>query len=1039
MAAAKDMPVLDPTSPQFSHPEPEPISARLDLRFVLLLACFFLSGLAGLIYQTAWTQQFALVFGTSELALVTVLAGYMAGLALGAAVAGRLAHRIERPLLVYAILELGIGVTALLVPVMIGLANRLQVVLLGGHELPTSAGSVASGVFYLFSSFAILLVPTALMGATLPLLARFAVRRTEEIGPRVGVLYTANTAGAAAGTLLAAYALLPRMGLGYTILIAAGLNILVFALAALLARGHTTEPAEKPTTKTAQGRGVPWILPLILLSGAVSFTWEILWTRLLSFLLGGSVYAFATMLATFLVGLSLGSAVASRLASSRKRAEAWFAAAQIGIAGLSLAAFSLVDRLPGFVKSLASDNGGFLAWDAVLCGAVLLPGAIAIGATFPLAVRILARDAEDAAEASARVFAWNTVGTITGALAAGYLVLPALRFAGAASAAAALSLALAATAALLARPRRRALAAAAIAGLVAVAVVRPATPWRMLRHSPISSAEMQGDAVFYAFGRSATVLLLEIPSGWRLTTNGLPESSIDANWGRPGRYVVARWLSLLALASRPETRSLLVVGLGAGVTVEEVPPSVEEIHVVELEPEVVRANRLLADRRRSDPLADPRLSLHIGDARGALRLTEREFDAIVSQPSHPWTSGASHLFTREFFTQVREHLTPGGVFVQWMGLPFVDEQLLRSFVATATEVFDHVELYQPLGGGLLVLASGQPLELAATAAETIAIAPIELMRIGIRHPEDLLAARVLDAEGARRLAQTAAAGPSTDSRNLFRMGSPRVLSNPLGAAGAERVLAPYEWIPDDLGADEALGYVRRIIRQGNPHRARRVAEAQNDTVARQTALAWVEISAGRRQPAERALRQALQLDSRSEATLAALLLIYQPAIERGEPFPFAARVQNDPAAAVASGWRLVAAGDWTGLRRLDARLAAIDSRHPLWEAATRLRVHWRADAGDVGLAYEALELVNPLLAPVASPRDVLLRARAAAAAGEMRSALEALNEAVSYGGRRRNPAVVGQARRILASLPPDEDTEDWRRLLTERLDRPPPQ
>jgi len=243
--------------------------ARLDPRFAIVLACFFLSGLAALIYQTAWTQQFALVFGTSELALVTVLAGYMAGLALGASAAGRLAHRIDRPLLVYAILELGIGVTALLVPAAISAANRLQVVLLGGHELPTSAESFASALFYLLTSFAILLVPTALMGATLPLLARFAVRRTEEIGSRVGVLYTANTGGAAAGTLLAAYALLPRTGLGATILIAAGVNLLVFVLAAVLARGQTTGPIEKPET-AAQPSGVPWILPLILLSDTFS-------------------------------------------------------------------------------------------------------------------------------------------------------------------------------------------------------------------------------------------------------------------------------------------------------------------------------------------------------------------------------------------------------------------------------------------------------------------------------------------------------------------------------------------------------------------------------------------------------------------------------------------------------------------------------------------------------------------------------------------------------------------------------------------------
>ncbi len=187
---------------------------KIEPRFSLLIACFVLSGFAGLIYQTVWTQQLALVFGTSELALATVLAAYMAGLALGAAAAGRWAPRVRRPILLYALLELGIGGAALLVPAMIGVASRLQVVLLGGVEMPQA--SAGSGLFYLVSSFLILLVPTGLMGATLPLLARHAVREPRQIGERVGVLYAANTAGAAAGTLTAAYLLLPRLGLGPT-------------------------------------------------------------------------------------------------------------------------------------------------------------------------------------------------------------------------------------------------------------------------------------------------------------------------------------------------------------------------------------------------------------------------------------------------------------------------------------------------------------------------------------------------------------------------------------------------------------------------------------------------------------------------------------------------------------------------------------------------------------------------------------------------------------------------------------------------------
>ena len=694
-----------------------------EVSFLLVVTCFFLSGIAGLVYQTAWTQQFGLVFGTSELALATVLAAYMAGLALGAAAAGRWIERVQRPVLVYAALELGIGLSALAVPQAIDLASALHVALLGGADLP-SGGAFSSGLFYIVSSFIILLVPTALMGTTLPLLARYAVQRESEIGPRVGALYTANTAGAAAGTLLAAFVLLPQIGLGQTVLVAVVVNVIVFGLAALLARGSNTwggeahGPAGEGTASSSSWSHADtfnWILPLILVSGIVSFSWEILWTRLLTHLFGGSVYAFATMLATFLTGLALGSALAARLASSSARAWSGFAIAQIAIAGLSLTAFAAVERLPELAQKFAANGQSILFSGAVLSAASLLPGAVAIGATFPFAVRVLARDVSDTAQASGRVFAWNTLGAIIGSLATGYIVLPALRFADTAAAAGAVSLVLGLVASLVARPRRRVSAVVAFAGLLVLAILRPVTPEAVLRYSPLGANQVVGDIAYYGVGRSATVLLLERSASWRLLTNGLPESAIEARWGRPGTYILARWLSLLPIAARPETRSMLVVGFGAGVTVEEVPASVEEIHVVEIEPEVVRANQLVADHRRKDPLSDPRLQLHLNDARGALQLTNRHFDAIVSQPSHPWTSGASHLFTREFFVQVREHLTPNGVFSQWMGLPFVDEALLRSLVATLNDVFPYVEVYHPIQGAIVLLASAAPLEVAPSA------------------------------------------------------------------------------------------------------------------------------------------------------------------------------------------------------------------------------------------------------------------------------------------------------------------------------------
>jgi spermidine synthase len=1016
-------------SPSSSGSLPRPV--RTPSRDLLLLVCFFLSGLAGLIYETAWTLQFSLVFGATELALATVLAAYMAGLALGAAAAGRWSHRLRHPLWVYALLELGIGAAALAVPAAIAVASRLQVFLLGGRELPPQAVSLGSAAFYVVSSFVILVVPTALMGATLPLLARWAVKSDDELGRRVGGLYTANTAGAAAGTLVAAFVLLPRLGLGQTVLVAVAVNLLIFALAAMLSRwsaalseADTGSPASAPSSEG------DWILPLVLASGAVSFTWEILWTRLLVHVLGSSVYAFATMLATFLVGIALGSAVAARLASGRERARLGFAVAQLAVAGCSLAAFAAADRLPDLLRELVSGED-LLASGAVVSALTLLPGAVAIGATFPFAVRVVARGAGSAASASARVFAWNTAGAILGALAAGYLVLPALRFAGTAAAAAAVSLTLAAAAAWTPGPKRRGPALAAAAGLLVLAVFPPATPWRMLRSSVLSRSGLQGEVIHYGVGRGATVLALEQRTSWRLTTNGLPESSIEPPWGRPGRFVVARWLSLLPVLARPATRSLLVVGLGTGVTVEDVPATIESIDVIELEAEVVRANRRLAGRRWRDPLADPRLRLHVNDARGALRLSGRTFDAIVSQPSHPWTSGSSHLFTREFFALVRQRLAPDGVFVQWMGLAFVDEPLLRSLVATAVEVFPHVEVYQPIPGAVLILASPRPIAVEATVAPAFAVAGPELARIGMLCPEDVLAARVLDAEGARSFAD--GAPPVTDARNLLRLRSPRVLREPLGAGG-DTVLAPFDPLAGQLDGGDGLYTVRSLIRQGALPRARRLADGLTDLVAHDVAVGLAEIGAGRPRPAAAALRRALELD-RSNAEAGAALLQLQQATAGGPSPLLQARFTADPAAAVLEGWRAADSRDWQRLQRLEARLAGIGLRHPLFVAATRLRALWRVESGDADLGRQALAILDPLLPPIPGPEDLLLRARAGFTAGETRLALASVDEALPK--LRRWPAMKQQARAFVEGLSDLGEDEAWRRELLARFDEEP--
>jgi len=981
-----------------------------SLRFPLLLLCFLFSGFAALLYETAWTREFAFVFGTSELAVVSVLAAYMGGLAAGAGIAARVAPRVRRPVLVYGLLELGIAASALAVPSAIRAATALHTLVFGGRPAPPEAGQLAGALFYLLCSFAILLVPTGLMGATLPLLTRHAVRRDDEIGRRIGLLYATNTAGAVFGTTCAAFVLLPALGLRATVYFGAAVNALVFGLAALLARGAgELEPASKPTPAAPRAAGgAGWILPLVALSGVASFSYEVLWTRLLGHVLGGSVYAFATMLASFLAGIALGSAVAARLASSGERAARGFAVAQLGVAALSLTAFAVIDAMPSLARSIGAGGSGSLAANATIAALVLLPGSLCVGATFPFAVRRLARDRTGASAASARVYAWNTIGAIVGAIAAGFWLLPALGFEGTVACAAGLNLALAAACAALARPADRRLVAAAVAGLIALAVFRPATPWVLLRASPLTPRSAEGKVTYFGVGRSASVLLVDDGRGFWLSTNGLPEAAIfRADLTRPGVHLETRWLGVLPILAKPDARSLLMVGLGGAQALEAVPSTVASIDVIELEEEVVLANRAIGALRGDDPLADPRVQIYVNDARGALQLTNARFDAIVSQPSHPWTAGASHLYTREFFSLVRDHLAPGGVFVQWIGLGFVDGPLLRTLVATLLDVFPAVRLYQPAPGAVLFLASEADLPMEALATQALAAAPADFARYGLRVPEDVAAACVLGADDARRLA--AGAPLNTDDHNLLAARSARLGSRALFAQGLRRMLAAYPPLAATDASLDPIYLVRRVAATSGLERAAAIAGSLPDPVARETAQGFVQRAKRELLSAARSFGRALALDSHAAEARFGLLEARRSAVVQGDPALLALAQGLPPAAAaVVAGWRAEARSDDAAIRRLDAELAKATPREAAFVPATLLRVAWRIRSGDPELAAEALGLVDGVLVVGAEPAALLLRARAAAAAGRHDIALATLEDVAAVLPRRAGSQLLAQ-------------------------------
>jgi spermidine synthase len=994
--------------------------------YVLLLLCFFLSGFAALVYQTAWAREFEFVFGTSELAVVSVLAAYMGGLAAGSAVAGRLVPRVRRPVLWYGLLELGIAASALAVPWGIRSATWVQKLTMGGRAVPPDAGEVSAAAFYVATAFVVLLVPTGLMGATLPLLARHAVRHDEELGRRVGTLYATNTLGAVAGTITAGFVLLPSLGLRWTVYVGAATNALVFVAAALVARSAAPGLPAADAQRDRPPR-FHWVLPVVALSGAISFTYEVLWTRLIGQMVGGTIQGFATMLGSFLLGIAIGSAVAARLARDPARSATGLAVAQLGTAALSLLAFAGLDQVPGLAKSLGAGHAGALAGNALIAALVLLPASLCIGATFPFAVRLLARDETEAGPAAARVYVWNTLGSITGALASGYLLLPSLRFEGTIAVAAGANLLLALAVAGLARPVAKAVAGLAAAGLALVVVVQPDPPWTVLRHSAMlqSGSSWDGEVHFYAVGRSATVLLVDQGNGLRLTSNGLPESVLRKDKLRVSGTEPAAWLGMLPSLLRPDLRNVLVIGFGGGITVEAVPSSVQEITVIELENEVLNAHARIASELDDAPLRDPRVRVVLNDARGALELTDARFGAIVSQPSHPWTAGASHLYTHEFFSLAAEHLEPGGVFVQWIGLAFVDEALLQRMVATLLDVFPHVSIFAPTPNAVLFAASDAPLDPVATAGRALSDASADYARLGLQVTEDVAAAWALSTDDARDFA---GASPSiTDDDNPLATRSARIGRNAVAFGKRASIFAKYE--PLSVGSDglDPVYLVSRIAGRGGRERALQLAQSVEDPATRLTALGWATLEDTR--PASGAtLRKALAADPTAERARFGMLRILRERVEAGDPqmLELAAPLEG-AAAAVVAGWRLAALGQWEEVGALEPILAAAEPLSLSQLDALRLRIGWRIASPDPALRAEAAELATLVLLRQSTRymNDVVLAAQALVAAERPGDALLMIDQ---LGGGRRNARAQRAALVVLDALRSEVDGEDWERV-----------
>jgi len=753
----------------------------------LLYLLFFLSGAAALIYEVAWARSLALVFGGSHLAVTVVLAVFMGGLALGSWLIGRRVDRAADPLRLYACLELGIAVFAGVFLLLMRLYPSIYVPLARGHD----DHRVYLAVLRAGLATIAMIVPTTMMGGTLPVLTRLIATRTERLGRRISFLYGFNTLGAVAGTLLAGLVLLRTLGVERTQLVAIAINVAVGLAALVLAprsRGlfASASPAE-PVPAPPPPRSA-WLEPVLWgigISGFCALGYEVLWTRVLTMVVGTSVYSFAVMLAAFLTGIAVGSWLFGWLLRRRAASEAQaagslavFGAVQVVIGAVALLTSWSLRDLPAqairfqnlLLRTEVSEFEVRQGANFLLAFSLMFVPAIFMGVAFPLAARIQARRRGAVGTAVGEVAAFNTVGAILGAGSSGFVLVYLF---GVERALQLLSLLNIGTGLWVAAGARRGRAPrwAAAGATIVCAGLLISTPelarmwdrkyfavYRNNQRSAFSTprkireALKHTDVLYYHEGINETISVIRPKGGEQgLLVNGRVEAS-STRWDMQCQRTLGHLPMLLC--ERP--RNVFVLGLGTGMTLGATArhPEVESLTLAEIELGVIPAARQFG-LYNGNVLDRPGLRIVHNDGRNFLLTTDQRFDVVTADPIHPWSGGAAYLYTTEYYRSVARRLAPGGVACQWLPIYELTVRDLQTVVRTWMENFRYGMLWLTYYDAELV-GSNDPLLIDPERLDQrIAFPEIarDLAEVEMGSGRDFLGYFVMGSEGLRAFAR----------------------------------------------------------------------------------------------------------------------------------------------------------------------------------------------------------------------------------------------------------------------------------------------
>ena len=756
--------------------------------------CALFSGIAGLTYEILWNRDLLLIFGSTTYAASAVLATFMGGMAIGAGLVSRWGAQVRNPLLVYAVVETAVAGYAIFLSSILGVFSE------GMASIGSGGTATELMVTPLIVGGAALLLPTVAMGAALPLLGLYLDRLPERKYHYAGILYGFNTLGATVGALTAGFVLLPQFGMNATLVAAILASLAAAGVSLNLAFRAKPRILSQPIKVTGDEEVqrvslVIWIV--VILSGIAALGYQVVWARILVLIFGSSTYSFTIVVAVFVFGIALGSFWSgSRFGRLRAHPEV-LAHLQIGVAFVTLVSLFLYGHLPEIffrLLGLTSELSGILLWQIVIVSVILFPTTFLIGASFPLAIRILdGRELVNRGKNFGAVFGLTSAGNVIGVLISSLILIPLFGLQGTIWSLALISTAAALTLFLSDRNIRFRFQTVGltVGGLLLIWIWSPnwdplvmtsgvyakAPAYRQLAGSDaaldriLSMYRMR----FYQEGLNSVVSVVEHPTLGRTPYLALAiDGKVDASTSKDMSTQVLS--GHIPFAFNPGAQDVLVIGLASGVTVGSVATHpVRRITVVEIEPAMEAAARIF-DSFNHGVLDDPRLELVVDDGRHYVTVTKRQFDLIISEPSNPWMSGPARLFTQEFFVLARKRLRPNGIFAQWLPLYGLGTDHFRSLIRTFDEVFPHVTAFRVSEGDLLLLGSMAPLRIAVDTLRIVLGTPRvknDLARIEITSSDSLLSYWAGGNQRIKTIGREATL--NTDNNGYIEFGAPQYL------------------------------------------------------------------------------------------------------------------------------------------------------------------------------------------------------------------------------------------------------------------------